>query len=1316
MARLINWDEDYLIPDDSPIYQSNAVEEMALTTSLALEKVQGVPYSETYRQIVSEMEASGQSPTGRNTLQLLDNFRNENKIKRAVSIISNPDNTADDMLDALTATDKDAETLVGEALAVPAEDDPILNGIWDAFVSRKHAEENIKDLVVDVAKTYKTDITSASLDFLSSAIPFSTGVTWAKIAEDVMPAKASVSDYFLPGEVLSALKLELRNLPGDEKLAFAKRIAEAIQENAGFLGHNDYLKYTTMQEVFADVLHGYDPDAIDFDRYINDAIGLLDSVFIGQVGKAWVLPSRVRNIGRSDPNLQSQLTVDGLDNQGMAGTLGFESSEEIAELSLLPLPEGITREALPAGVLENWLNTERVIKQIEDQVVTKAHYFENEKAAVVSTVQERLSKLKGAYYNPTRSHITFHDDGVDIRAMFGDQENLGFANSISALEAGQQMFPGQRVRVWRRTVGSNRLREMDNSLILFDLKERGDAARSVARTNAEYFYSADLKYGFNKDSIGASNMFFPEGSIHWGTTYSKFLTDPDARFHKLIAQGGNVAHDLGQGISAQLTEIVTPFLKLKGFERKKRVTDAIRAGENVGTFTPTQLSTRGLDAAEQEGYYALRSLYDSMYSLSNARLYREMSAEGRQVVRHNESGRQIYATPLEGTPTSVTHVYSMLDGEIVPISQLPDGVTYARAHSEVRVGRHSADFIAYGPESTVGGLPLNVLRYIPGYIPRYYDDSYFVVKNVDGTRNGFKNTNTQVVYTASSKTEAERVVAQLTGDAEEGVSYDWKLDRNLNTEQRADSRFQSEVNRGSIIFGKRGDELTRATGQASEVRDPMRALTTIISKVSKDLSHEDFIVSMKRRFMNTYGNFVPVQDGVKKFPTSVDILTSPKGSTQGLRQAKAVWDYINHMEGLLPDSALLWQNMWHNIADRINSPAVETFVRGVGKKDPLQRLRGMTFNAFLALAPLRQLIVQSQQATFLAGLDPAYVLPGIGKHGLASDMSGLSMGLATYKHPDTWSKVAPAMSKFLGVSTAEYKAMVKAFGEDGLTHSIDSHTFARDAVVHLGNTMSNNKLIRIGQTTANAALSPLQFAKWIGFDTGELLNLQASWLMARRRWIKENPGKNWNTAINRQEIVGKARSMALSMTRAGQFGYQKGWLSAATQFSSIQHKALAAMLPKKVGGSDAFNSKDKMAIAATQAMLWGAAGIPLLEAGIDYSANTLGIDLTVGWKEWLNRGLAEKTINEGLSYVTGDDVDVTISGSLAPAGGVSKRAEDLTYAAMMKSVPDLFLGPSASMLGRLGDAWTLGNYVVKAPNVDTLERLRRLSVTALWTL
>jgi hypothetical protein len=1314
----VNEGDDFTVPRKQarPLNSFARKGDVGLSARMMEEALRGVKSPDVYNEVIGELNYEPKSSRVDGLMDEVLQIRQAEQEALGEAILAEegiPPSERTRMLQAIgqqtnIVTPMDASAYIS---AVPDRNDvhPIQERIFQNINDMLEAQDEIEKARLEMAKGLDTTVTGASLDILTSAIPFTAGTSYYRLLKEVMPDRANALDIFLPGEALRTIKDELLRLKNEDPVQFqmfSKELFAGIEAHGGLLGENDFQKYTMMQEVFHEVETG-DTSGVDWDRWINNGIGLLDTIGVGglfgkilKFGKS-AISSRADKIARANPRKAAGLLDEGLRSDAAAQALGFSNSADLASNVLVPMPEGVAANNMPGQAHANWLRAESEFQKISKDVDTFIHYTDADKDSVTARAVKTLEEFQGAEYFPSWSNISRLDDGVRIDAVYGQTGEYGFNTADDAKEAAERLFPGQEVAVRKRKLATGKL--WKNPVVSFPKKT------GIVVDEFDYFLQVRKEYGFNKDTVDVNALVFGPGQIGKGATIplARHILDPDSLFGRTVAGGGNVSFDKSRGIEDKLFTLLKPLKDAGGQDKQLRILDLVAEGEGVKTYTPGELEALGFTTKMAEGYYAVRSVMDGMYALNNAKLAREMTAKGMQTIKHTDF--QVYAKPLTSEDaTGITHAFDLVGRKVVNVDDIEklyaQGFQLGRMHSPIRIGKSGTRNVLFkvDADTTIGGLPANPLKYVPGYVTRYYDNTHFVVLREAMSMDGVSTMSERAIHAVNSRREAERAIRVMkqNGEIPEGATLEWRLDRNLQPETRSQFGFDLEQQRGGVFFGRRGEKITDLEGTA-KIKDPMESLSRAIGRMANSLGTDDWVQTMKSRFTHTYSDMLtPDAAGMRHFPQTADELSAVQGTTARHKQAKVVLDYINDMENVQSETSQAWLRVLGSTADWVDDLMGNSrigswtshYLRGV-RKDPMQKIRGLTFDAFLALAPLRQIVLQSQQATYLYAIDPGYVSTKMFPQLAMLKMGANKIGTAG------WADTRKRMAKVMGVSEKEYEDFIRGWTDSGMDAAIDAHTLSRESFSHLADSLSRNRLTRYASAPGRGIKWVVGAARTVGFDAGERLNLQQTWLIARNQFIKNNPGKDLGSSQARQEIAAQARSMALSMTKSGALKYQRGFLSVTTQFASIMHKATLGMMTNK-----ALTRSQRARIAAGQALLYGGAGIIGLDAAMEYAQEELGLELTAEQSQLVMNGLAEWLVNTSIRAITDDDTNIAIAEDLAPAGGIDRYVGDMAETALTMPAWELALGPSAALGNRIFKAAELAQYIYQRP-VSTPEKL-----------
>lgn len=1202
----------------------------------------------------------------------------------------------------------------------------LIEGVDEIYAARRIAKKDVLDYIskkVNLSgKFYKDSATTSSilgveLDFLGAMVPFNISQTYRNIIERTFGESEAKYAYLLaPGEGLKFIKDNLASVSDPKEFVqLVRELIKNIDESAGTFDNNDFIKWQLSHEIFKDVLDNTrNPNNTDWDRVIDNVTGALDTILVGgilgstyQAGKAFALAknSPIDITSHVNPDKTKQLIGTAVvDDTGEVAKILSTTREDLIESTLYPKPlDRVSHQKMPADVADVITD----VRQKANDIITRTETFgfafkQSEKEAAVSSAITRLEKTAGAKYYQNMSEISADSEALIIRAKFGYDENHGFKNGLEASRKGKELFPGSEIKIYKR----NKAGEI--------------VPTNVLSSKGEYFFEVRDARPFNKND----ELYFEPGSVNHAGLFGIGPTSPSAKFPKFVSDIGAILPGLEKKVQTDLLSVLKSFTDL-GVNSKNLVSKVILKGYKEGKmYGYDDLISMGLNNKEIKGYYSIKGIEDLKYVIENRKVYKDLRDQGMLSVSHQKNGYKTIAKPVSeaeaaakaGTAYDPTTgaIRALTPDEVASIYKNGDSIGYM--YGTERAGENITNYIILDSKAgvRVDPLPAKVLNYDPGYITRVYKNRYFIDETSSRVINGKRKMYTRTVHAAGTEREALEHIAKLRESAEEGVTYNPRIDRGLSQAEMASKEKDLRLNKGALFTGTRGKHLTTDFGLA-EIDEPVEALLRTIGTVSRHASHTDVMASMKQRWMNSYGDMFG-----NRYPTDPKEFIAAKGANletvKDVKDAEAYWKYINLLDNVDPSGKIV-DIRAHMIkfGEWVLGKGDSNIRNIIGNKvldasaiDPLGRVRSLAFNMYLAGNPLRQIFIQSAQYMFLAGIDPKYSTYVFSKNGLARQKIGLDLAMASYTRPDVWKKVKPGIAKVSGMTEQELETLVKSFRESGLPFSIDSHTFVRDSLQDYASVMSKNNVTAALKGVATFPKKMLGAARKIGFDYGEYNNLSNTWLFARNRWMKNNPNKDWLSRSAQDQIAADARQYSLNMTKTGSFNYQRGIFSIPTQFLSIQHKALEAMLPVKVGGSRFFTAAEKRRIAVGQVLLYGTAGLGIAPA-YTYIRDRMGIKVDQDVDKLMVGGLSEFVVNNMLQSIYGDDTSIRLSKDFAPVSGILETN-------IQKALFDFFSGgespltyiPAYTAGNRIYKAFQYGQYINQAPHIDTTDKLKEV--------
>ena len=1096
------------------------------------------------------------------------------------------------------------------------------------------------------------------------------------------PADSAAYSFILQGNYLNTIRDWITDLPKETQIDVLRAVVETSDETSGLFTDNDFLKKDMIRQLFAGATGDFVAGDLEVDKFINNAVSLMDLTIVGGVAKGAVKliagskrSSSLATVTRVDPKQGEALTAASIaDATGStAEALGTTRSDAVVD-ALLPKWKGYAEDPL----VDDKLITRQVdlLNDIKGRTVDiSVHLKKAEKLKQRNALIESLQNAAPLRAKLNRASSNVTDTGMEVEAVYT------YNNFPAAKAAIERLHPEARV-----------------------VQEGEDTMRVFIKND----YKVDESVTFDSEDI------YGRGSK------AIYLGDVSSNLAPALSDSFYVAFDASRGHEHLFLEMIEPFTKASNKNKgividildRTRVMNTDVSIAEIRDMLPTGISSK--DAQEVlESVVSVRTMTDASYVVENKVFRERQIALNRRYVKNGDFGAMATPASMEQAK-NMKVAYDPATQKMIKLN--PEAVS--KLYEEggqiaVSGATHGADsavqtrYLLVSGETSLEELPQQVLKYDSNYLTTLYKDQYFITQKkgkltLDGDVVPSHAIGTKVINTAKSRKEAEAALEELRVTNPD-IEYDFKHSRSLTAAQTAESYESLRRSTGGLFFSPKGERLKDTMGNLADIEDPVASIRTQAASVSRLVSMRPIVDLMKKRFVNKYPQF-----SKEGFPTSKGALVNPtKLNDDAAQEAKVMWDYINMVENGSV-SGQKWQNAmigfgeW--LEDVTGSAKLGSFVRTtVGARDPLSRIRGATFMATIVLNPARQLLIQSQQYLFLAGIDPAYVLTG------AVHRRGGSLLLASLGDSKITNKAGARMA---GMSETEFKNARQAFKESGLTESIDSHLLGRDAMVEIDNEVTKSVIGAAGQAGKNVVKGAVQAAKSVGFDLGERINISNTYMLAWKRHRDKFPTADMTTNKAKTAVAADARQLALGMTKAGAFGYQDGFLSTATQFFSIQHKATLAMMRGIPGlskyGNKAITPREGRRILYFQAGIFGGAGWGI-NAALDNALDAAGVtELSQTDRQILHGGALDLVMNTMISSMAGEDTDFAFAANMSAGQGFTtsllQYMEDIASGDV--GVLELMAGASSSVGSRFGTALTTLKSILGSPQELTEERAK----------
>ena len=750
----------------------------------------------------------------------------------------------------------------------------------------------------------------------------------------------------------------------------------------------------------------------------------------------------------------------------------------------------------------------------------------------------------------------------------------------------------------------------------------------------------------------------------------------------------------------------------------------LRAG-NVQTLS----GKRKFTDAEIEAYYAKRAFLDEAHGLQNKLVKDKLDFLGYKEASWIDPHTQQKVTTI-GKPKSdfrgldkTDDILDTSDNKVWKVSDydgfgLEDGQQIVTLLKPMmidgrKINRVVVNTLRDGDQ--IADLPAQVLNRVPGYVPRISKPGYMYVKNVDtgDTIARFKTKENAEAYAAQQ-------MARMNADLKSGETAT-RLhafrDRDFNA---IDTVIEDSNAYGGLYTGARskdgifaGDDLAGEVTRLSAGQSINRMMDSVSFQMPLNEYRTAVVQRWKATAMQALRNEGLENTALAKAINSedewADVSLSAINNNSVRNMLESHRQYMKDALKVAHRDENRWAQKMMDIADAIPNGKARDLVVSVASKNPIQALKGATFDAYLGWFNPRQLYVQAQNAALAASMYP--------KQAALAVPEAFIQRIALYTKAIDRDMLRKAAN---GMITDE-----KGFDDLVLSLEQFKRSGLRDGVMRTGDYSSNVAGFSTGTLDTFRKASA---AGRVFFEEGESMARLISWNIARRNWKAANPGKAIDDTAIRQ-ITDDTLRMNMNMQRENAAWWQKNPITAIpTQFLQVQAK-LAENVVGGLLGNGKWTRKEAASVLAGQIMLYGTGGVIIAEDAAGFmkekiSGDQAGFDIAnPTWGEMLDRGMTgvfmsslgfQNNFSESASILAGMDDnfaadmivtfadlvkgDTTSIQFKAPSIGVVKRGSDAmssTYQAMV----DIVVAPSVA---------TVGDSVIKS--IDSFA-----SITSTWS-
>lgn len=736
-------------------------------------------------------------------------------------------------------------------------------------------------------------------------------------------------------------------------------------------------------------------------------------------------------------------------------------------------------------------------------------------------------------------------------------------------------------------------------------------------------------------------------------TISGLLFDKASMLDPVIVQPAVQAADKSTAIEKSLLGMVSDFTDqfkaLPKWEQhlvNNEILDSnlMRRESNYTRLMASGMSQNGVNVIK-----AFRKYWNSDFVLRNKVYANHLKNQGWQEFVHSPTQTNFPVRPVSKASVSDgVRVYNPQTDTLDSLSKEDVDLLYkngggvAKLKQAFSMQGGNAEYVLYRNNPNEGYLRefnnnSQVLNYIPGYFKVAYKDPLHIVEVV-------KDANGKPLYehsvTSAKDLKAARIAKSRLQAQNADNEYYIRKDKGLNLEGRLDNDFDLDMAAGRVAFRRRGKLLEDADSaitdlSKSHVRNPVETMVSSAISLSKKIALQDVLDAMGQRMLWQYRDRFPTNDfGQPYIPSNLSEIRYRGGGDQDdsiTADARTAAGYYNYLKmgyvNILDDGIKATLQGMADIFGKVGLSPVERITRNIANKSLSRGLNSATYYAYLGTAPLRQALVQSNQALLLTALNPRWVA-SIKAYSQPMYIAMRTLGI------EADHAVARGLAKSAWGDSRTAEKVFEQFRRSGLATAVDHQNMLSGAV----NDMARNMIANAKDTALSAVTKPLHstatILRKVGFDAGEFYNMLMSWLAHRD--LAERAGKDVFSDDVADQIVGQARNYTGNMNFAGDLDSNRNALNLIFKYTQNSQKMFLNCLTNR--GIPPW-LKAKMAVA--NLLIWGVGST--LFFSIPYLASIKNRDV----REGVRQGVFGLMVNKMMTLMTGHRSEIDWS-TLSP--------------------------------------------------------------------
>jgi hypothetical protein len=452
---------------------------------------------------------------------------------------------------------------------------------------------------------------------------------------------------------------------------------------------------------------------------------------------------------------------------------------------------------------------------------------------------------------------------------------------------------------------------------------------------------------------------------------------------------------------------------------------------------------------------------------------------------------------------------------------------------------------------------------------------------------------------------------------------------------------------------RRDTPLTAFGGNTADTVSPLNLIQNDLMRVTHSKAFQAF------NFRSVNGWLEGARDFIQNDIKGLTPLAALKKAEFGPKPGKEARDFIAARNAILRvlNNKSNAELKWNSMVDQFGEYVFDKGWKKTSKvlrnsrtaKEPLQFLRGMTFDARLGLFDPGQLIVQASQTFNIL----AIIGPSRGGDWLQSMASHVPLRLAMRTDDlNILKDIGRRASPFIGMSADEF---------------VDWARWAKDiGRLNVGDEVA--ELSGVNSTLARSFIKRTRNASRTFFNEGEKVPRSAGMHVAWKEFKEKFPNGDPFSDHGKRWITSRQDALTAGMTSANRAPWQRGPMSVPLQFMTYSSRMLESIFTNRV-----LSVTERKRLATAQVVFWGASGTGF-GAFLDGYLLENGVEMDETQYTFLRYG----ALDAGLQWTTG--TQAVFGGRLAMAEGFS----DMITNAAQGEFLEIIGGPGGQLVSDIG--------------------------------